>query len=222
MGTEVASTQGNPHMDEPSTHYFASLASTEISKRLSRDIKRSAVIHHHPYAFNTATMVSAAVLVPMVSIEKAWHLLFIRRADNENDHHSGQVAFPGGHHDNDDSSLENTALREAWEEVGLRPEDVHILGQLQDHVSTTHFRIRPIVGIVPWPYSLNIDKKEVSRCFTIPLDWLAIPAHREIRHWRSFENRSLIPVIYFREYDGETLWGATARITVDLIDTLMD
>jgi len=222
METEVTSTQGIPHMDEPNTHFFASLAGTEISKRLSRNIEQSTVIHHHPHVTDTATMVSAAVLVPMVSIEKSWHLLFIRRADNENDHHSGQVAFPGGHHDSDDSSLEYTALREAWEEVGLKPEDVRILGQLQDHVSTTHFRIRPIVGLVPWPYSLSIDKKEVSRYFTIPLDWLAIPENKEIRHWRSFEGRSLIPVIYFQEYDGETLWGATARITVDLIDTLLD
>lgn len=222
MDKKVTSTQGNPHMDEPNTHFFTSLASTEIAKRLSQNIEHSTVIHHHPYTDDSATTVSAAVLVPMVSIEKSWHLLFIRRADNENDHHSGQVAFPGGHHDHDDSSLKNTALREAWEEVGLKPEDVHILGQLQDHVSTTRFRIRPIVGLVPWPYSLSIDKKEVSRYFTIPLDWLAIPENKEIRHWRSVEGRSLIPVIYFREYDGETLWGATARITVDLINTLMD
>lgn len=209
-------------MDEPNTHFLDSLASPEISKRLSRNFAGSAVAHHHTYTTDTAAMVSAAVLVPMVSIKKSWHLLFIRRADNENDHHSGQVAFPGGHHDSDDPSLENTALREAWEEVGLNPEDVRILGQLQDHVSTTRFRIRPIVGLVPWPYSFSIDKTEVSRCFTIPLDWLATPENKEIRHWRSFEDASQIPVIYFREYDGETLWGATARITVDLIDTLLD
>ncbi|MEN8130687.1 MAG: CoA pyrophosphatase [Pseudomonadota bacterium] len=157
----------------------------------------------------------------MVTINKAWHLLFIRRADNDKDYHSGQVAFPGGRHETDDLSMESTALREAWEEVGLRPTDVHILGHLKDHVSTTSYRIRPIVGRVPWPYPLRIDKKEVSRCFTIPLDWLAMPDNRETRHRRFSRQQSLIPVIYFRDYEGEMLWGATAKITVELIDTLM-
>lgn len=208
------------HCEMPHPAATFSLTSTEISERLRRNTATTIPESRPPLSPGSSSSVPAAVLIPMVSIDQAWHLLFIRRADNDQDHHSGQVAFPGGRHEADDLSMESTALREAWEEVGLRSADVRILGHLNDHVSTTCYRIRPVVGHAPWPYPLRIDKKEVSRYFTIPFDWLANQGNREIRHWRLSEQQSPIPVIYYREYEGEVLWGATARITVGLIDTL--
>ncbi len=175
---------------------------------------------HHPYSINTTTATPAAVLIPLILKNKTWHLLYIRRAEIENDCHSGEVAFPGGYHESHDVNLKSTALREAKEELGLVPDDVNILGRLRDHFSITNFRISPFVGLIPWPYPLKIDEREVSRWFTMPLNWLATPSNRKILHQTLDSDHHPIPTVYFNPYDGETLWGATAKITVELIKTL--
>jgi 8-oxo-dGTP pyrophosphatase MutT (NUDIX family) len=197
------------------------LTESLISARLKRKPKKTKTLS---IAFQkpTGSTMRAAVLVPLIVINRSWHLLFIRRAENAHDAHSGQVAFPGGRYELDDPNLESTALREAREELGLPSEEVRLLGTLRDHYSVTNYRITPVVGRIPWPYPLQIDPLEVSRWFTIPVDWLANPANRELRAWRLSADNPALPVIYFRDYDGETLWGATARITVELIESLSE
>ena len=197
-----------------------SLTETQICERLS--VNRTQIYHYpnSPHLDSRGLASPAAVLVPLVLINRHWHLLYIRRAENSNDKHSGQVAFPGGRHEEDDPDLKTTALREAWEELGLVPEKVRVLGRLGDHFSVTNFQITPIVGKIPWPYPLRIDATEVSRWFTIPLRWLADPCNREIRQQQFGHQQCVLPVIYFHDYEGETLWGATARITVELLDRL--
>ena len=161
----------------------------------------------------------AAVLIPFVRYEEQWHLVFIRRASHEKDQHSGQVAFAGGKYEAFDSDLQTTALREAQEEIGLTPKDVIILGDLDFHHSISRYRITPVVAHIPWPYALTLDQLEVARVFTIPLNWLANPAHYQIRQHQHEKNKAF-PVVYFDEYDGELLWGATARMTLSLISLL--
>ena len=161
----------------------------------------------------------AAVLIPFVKFQQQWHLVFIRRASHDSDLHSGQVAFAGGKYEEFDENLQMTALREAHEEIGLTPEDVTILGTLNYHHSISRFRITPVVAHIPWPYELILDGLEVARVFTIPLNWLANPAHHQIRQHKH-EKTEPFPVVYFDEYDGELLWGATARMTLSLISLL--
>jgi 8-oxo-dGTP pyrophosphatase MutT (NUDIX family) len=161
---------------------------------------------------------SAAVLIPLLKADDGWHLLFIRRAQNGNDYHSGQVAFPGGCVEPGDADLEATALREAYEEIGLVPDAVNVLGRLDDCMSTTNYRIAPFVGVIPWPYRLRLAPAEVARAFSIPLGWLSDSTNRTTyEHPVASGN---ISVIRYRPYDGEVLWGATARITVSLMQTL--
>ena len=197
------------------------LTESLISDRLKRKLQKT---NSHSFAFPkpTGSTKPAAVLVPLMLINRSWHLLFIRRAENAQDAHSGQVAFPGGRHEPDDPNLESTALREAREELGLPPDEVRLLGTLRDHYSVTNYRITPVVGRIPWPCPMKIDPLEVSRWFTIPVDWLANPTNRELRARKLSPDYPSFPVIYFRDYDGETLWGATARITVELIESLSD
>ena len=95
-----------------------------------------------------------------------------------------------------------------------------MLGQLHDHHSVSNFRITPLVGIIPWPYSLQLQSSEVDRAFTIPLSWLANPANHELRPWQAAGRDENIQVAYFNEYDGELLWGATARMTLSLLALL--
>ncbi|MGW8249605.1 MAG: NUDIX hydrolase [Anaerolineales bacterium] len=162
----------------------------------------------------------AAVLIPFVRRDHAWHLLLIRRAEHAEDFHSGQVAFPGGGAHPGDLRPENTALRETYEEIGVLPQDVRILGRLNEFVTISSYLVTPIVGVIPWPYSFVMAGAEVSRVFTIPLDWLADPKNHEIQQRELPPPYTPISVIYFLPYDGEVLWGASARFTVGLIELL--
>ncbi|MCL4529015.1 MAG: CoA pyrophosphatase [Chloroflexi bacterium] len=157
----------------------------------------------------------AAVLVPLIWQGNEWHLLFTRRTEKL-ESHKGQVSFPGGACDEGETTPEETALREANEEVGIDPHDVRVLGHLVNMITVTSFRVTPVVGIIKWPMVLRIGQNEVERVFTIPLNWLADKRNR----WEFTmlgRSRSLIA---YHPYDGELLWGATARMTVDFLKTL--
>lgn len=194
-------------------HALDKLTAQDISKRLQQ------VRPQHSFDVPSHLMGDqfrdAAVLVPFVRLRDEWHLLYIRRTCSERDRHSGQVAFAGGKRDPQDTDLYGTALREAHEEIGISPQDVRILGHLTPHHSISHFKITPIVGQVPWPYSLQLQRSEVDRAFTIPLAWLAEPSNHEFR-LRELKGTN-VPVVYFKEYDDELLWGATARMTLNLL-----
>jgi len=157
----------------------------------------------------------AAVLIPLVWFDEEWHLLYTRRTDTV-ESHKGQVSFPGGACDEGETTAEQTALREAEEEIGINPADVRVLGTLSNLITITYFRVTPVVGVVRWPAVFRVGMDEVARIFTIPLAWLANPSNR----WQ-FDlpgtDRSLIA---FHPYDGELLWGATARMTVDFLKVL--
>ena len=201
--------------------HLTNLTSAEIIRRLSA---APFVPTDEPYPPGVLKepLRQASVLIPLLQKDNAWHILFIRRAEHSEDIHSGQVAFPGGGAHPEDPDPEITALREAFEEIGLEPGDVQIVGWLNEFITISSYRVTPIVGIIPWPYSFHLDENEVSRAFTIPLDWLADPANH------STQNRVLPPpyhpisVIYFKPYDGEILWGASARFTLGLIDILSE
>ena len=161
------------------------------------------------------TLKCAAVLVPLVWHAEEWHLLFTRRTDRV-ESHKGQVSFPGGACDEGETTPEQTALREADEEIGIQPTDIKVLGRLTNLITISYFRVTPVVGVVKWPTVFRVGEHEVARVFTIPLAWLADASNR----WQ-FEipgrNRS---VIAYHPYDGELLWGATARMTVDFLKVL--
>jgi 8-oxo-dGTP pyrophosphatase MutT (NUDIX family) len=120
-----------------------------------------------------------------------------------------------------ESTPEATALREAKEEIGLAPEDVRLLGRMNDIITITGYRVTPIVGVIPWPYQFHPEPAEVGRVFTISLLWLADPANWDERPVTPEGVFRPFPVIRYHSYDGEILWGASARITQDLLKTVM-
>lgn len=168
-----------------------------------------------------AELAPAAVLLPLFQDDQQWHLIFIKRTEHDYDDHSGQIAFPGGRVEKGDSSLTATALRESEEEIGLRPQDVDILGYSRDITTVTRYRVTPIAGLIPWPYPLRPSPLEVERVLFIPLEWLMDPENHRIQPWRpQGEEMEPYPIIFFNSFQGETLWGATAKIVLDFIDLL--
>lgn len=159
----------------------------------------------------------AAVLIPLYRDNGSWHALYTRRTDDL-EAHRGQVSFPGGVLEPDDTDAQQTALREASEEIGIAREDVRILGQLDPLLTVTQFQIVPFVASIPWPYPLVINTAEVARAFGVPLGWLANPDNLEIRKRQPFVPGPEIDVYYFKPYSNEVIWGATARLTLQLLE----
>jgi 8-oxo-dGTP pyrophosphatase MutT (NUDIX family) len=193
------------------------LSAEDIRQRLHA---QRATTYDVPPELLNADAREAAVLVPFLRIEDAWHILYIRRANYPGDRHSGQVAFAGGKRDDVDDDLLSTALREAEEEVGIAASDVDVLGYINHHHTISEFQVRPYVGVMPWPYGLKLDEIEVARAFTIPLNWLAQTSNYRTEERQHPESNRPWPVVYYDLYDGEMLWGATARMTLSLIEIL--
>ncbi|MGH2619214.1 MAG: NUDIX hydrolase [Anaerolineales bacterium] len=161
----------------------------------------------------------AAVLVPLYLEGSEWNLLYTRRTDLV-DVHRGQVAFPGGRIEPSDRSAAEAAQRESEEEIGLRAADVQVLGQLNPLITVTQFMVTPVIGVIPWPYPLRPNHKEVAKCFGVPIRWLAEPANLEVHSRQPLVPGLSVQVYYFKPYEGEVIWGVTGRITKSLLDLL--
>lgn len=194
------------------------LSENEIIQRLAR-AREHPNEYIYPSELLTDTPRSAAVLIPFLIRDSSWHILFTRRT-NTLPEHSGQVAFPGGRADPGDGSPEATALRESFEEIALRPEDVKILGSLNPLPTVTNYHVTPVVGRIPWPYTFKLAEEEVSRVFTIPLRWLANLNNFEIRSREVPNFATPVKVIYFSPFESEVLWGVSAQITLNLLKAL--
>ena len=160
----------------------------------------------------------AAVLVPLLEVDGEPHLLYTRRSSHL-PRHRGEVAFPGGrHHPDEDADLEATALRETHEEIGVKPADVRLLGPLDDiETMASRFVITPFVGVVPHPYDWRPAAEEVEAIFTVPLRVLQDPGTGRREMW-DFGGRQ-VPIDTY-PVDGHVIWGATQRITRNLLHVL--
>ncbi len=181
-------------------------------------------LHQNSDAPSSRAVRDAAVLIPLVWHDGLWQVLFIRRAHNDRDRHSGQVAFPGGRLEDSDGTHEVAALRETHEEIGVHPDNIQLLGRIDPYITVSHYSVTPVVGIVSWPTTLKLQTSEVARAFLIPLGWLQDRQNFSFRARKDMDPQSARrhPIIVYNEYDGETLWGATARMTLNFLKALDD
>lgn len=191
----------------------------DLTQRLKR-AQSCSVEHETPLKDCRGAPRQAAVLLTLFLHDEQWRLLFIRRAENPLDRHSGEVAFPGGRVEACDAHAEATALREAEEEIALSANRVDILGQLPALMTSSNYLVTPVVGRIGKPEGLLADPKEVAHIFSIPLTWLANPDNHQVRPWQPRSCDEPRQVIFFRPYQGERLWGISARITLNLVRAL--
>ena len=161
-------------------------------------------------------LVSAAVLVPIVTHPAGLSVLFTLRTPHLSAH-AGQVSFPGGRLEPGDADEAAAALRETAEEIGLRQDRIRLAGRLDTYVTRTGFRIYPLVGFVTPPLALVPDPQEVADVFEVPLDFLIDPANRR-RESRLYQGRERF--FWAIPYDGRYIWGATAGMVVNLSELL--
>ncbi|TYT61427.1 NUDIX hydrolase [Natrialba swarupiae] len=156
----------------------------------------------------------AAVLAPVVDRNDEDHLLFTRRADHLGEH-PGQMSFPGGGAEPIDDSLLETALRESAEEIGLGSEEADMIGQLDDIRTITEYAVTPFVGRIP-DREYQRDGNEVAEIVVLPLAGFLDSANYEYER-RDHPYYGEMVVHYFH-VDGYTVWGATGRILVQLLE----
>lgn len=159
-------------------------------------------------------LVAAAVLIPIVDRGEPV-LVFAKRTDRVGQHR-GQISFPGGRIDPGDASPLDAALRESEEEVGLPRAAVEPLGALDDtETVATQYVITPFVGLVREPVTWRPDGEEIEKVIEVPYAALVEEGRCRVEWW---EREGARRPVYFFDYDGETIWGATARILKHYLD----
>jgi mutator protein MutT len=155
----------------------------------------------------------AAVLIPMIRTGDRWSILFTRRAENLAAH-SGQISFPGGAVETGET-LAQAAVREAQEEVGIRPGDVELIGRLDDLVTNSGYLVAPFAGLIHEPVQYVIQEAEVVEVFEVPIDALLDPSKPDVRYV-AFRNRQY-PAYYY-VHDQYEIWGLTGRMLKSFLD----
>lgn len=176
------------------------------------------ILYHYNKRHLTASeRIAAAVLVPLYRDDEDWKIVFVKRTWKVSTH-KGQVSFPGGARDIIDADLKATALRESWEEIGLKPEHAETIGELDDEFTTTsNYIMTPFVGIMPWPYEFTLNRFEVEKIVTVPLTVLLDPSNMS-EATETLDGNSILSYSY--RYQGEVIWGATARILYKFLELL--
>jgi len=139
-------------------------------------------------------------------------VLLTQRATTLKDH-AGQISFPGGRIEPADRDAWHAALRETFEEIGLRSELVEFAGYLPDHVVISGFRVTPVVGFVNPLYQLNVAAAEVHDVFEVPLNYILDAANHKSRQRKIGE---LTIDIHDIPYGERNIWGATAGMLMTL------
>lgn len=178
----------------------------EIARILSS--RQRHILRHEGYR-------PSAVLAPIYEKDGDYYIVLTKRTQDLM-YHKGQVSFPGGGYDEKDGDLAATALREAFEEIGIRADDVEILGILDDQATyTSKFVITPFVGAIPYPYKFKVNHREVEELIEVPVSALLTPSSYE-PETKDDQGKSY-PWGNYR-YGKYRITGITARILKQLLD----
>jgi len=160
---------------------------------------------------------NSAVLILLFPENGHLKTVFIKRSEYEG-FHSGQISFPGGKHEDTDSSFEATALRETHEEIGIDPDKIEIIGQLSDlYIPPSNFLVKVFVGYSPQRLDYIPDKKEVQSIVEVNIREFY---NKSIILEKDFGSRGINRKAPFYKINDIEIWGATAMIVSELLDVL--
>jgi 8-oxo-dGTP pyrophosphatase MutT (NUDIX family) len=155
----------------------------------------------------------ACVLIPLIRKNGGCSILFTRRSENLAAH-SGQIAFPGGVLEGDET-LEQAAIREAQEEVGIPPRNVELIGRLDDVITHSGFLVAPFAGVIHEPLEYVMQEAEVVEVFEVPVEALLEIRNPEVRY---VPFRAKRYPAYFYHYGSYEIWGLTGRMLKAFLD----
>ena len=180
------------------------------------DRVKQALADYTPHRVDHPSTAPAAVLILLHQREDDAHVVFTERTIHV-EHHKGQISFPGGACDQRDDCLETTALRETFEEIGVRPEHVSLIGQLDDMVTISNFKVTPFVGLLTYEteYPFVLNEHEVAQLVQVPLSFLTDERNMELEVRQHQGREVLVPAF---TYNGLRIWGATARMLHQLLE----
>ena len=174
--------------------------------------------HQAKPAPNNAKM--ASVLALLYPRKHQWHIVLIERVTHASDRHSGQISLPGGRYDQTDDSLAFTALREAHEEVGVKIQNIHLLGPLTSlYIPVSNFLVHPFVGFTKNQPIFTPELQEVKSILEVPLSDFLQSGKQKIKNLEINAQITLQNVPYF-DVQEKTIWGATAMILSELSEVV--
>lgn len=182
----------------------------ERMRRLHAEGHAREIEHRDETGFAGTELRSAAVLAAVTERERPGFLLIHRPSNMRS--HPGQVAFPGGKIDPGENAVE-AALREAWEELGIRERDVTVIGTSDIYCTGSGYAITPVLAVVPPDIEINPSPTEVARWFEAPVDFVFDNANHTVHSafWQGQERRYI--EILWQEH---RIWGVTAGIIANL------
>lgn len=196
---------------------MAAVDGTRAAPRCFIARSRARLAGYEPRRRHAPDKMPAAVLVPLLHVRGHDRVLLIVRSFDV-EHHKGQISFPGGAVHAADADPQTTALRETWEEVGVRPEGVEIIGQLDDMITISNFVVTPFVGVLTEaPYDYAPSPVEVAEVIEPPIAHLLDPANM-VWEEREAGSRPLRSPAYL--FQGHRIWGATARMLHEFLSLL--
>lgn len=182
----------------------------EEQRSLERKIQAALGMNEPGFMENISPRVPAAVLIPFVFTNNEWYLLFTKRANGVATHR-GEISFPGGAAENEDKDLIQTAIREAYEEIGLRDDDIHVIGVMKPVPTVSNYCVLPVISTIKWPQDLRLNPSEVENILLIPVNWLKQDENWYVQDFYFAPDQSK-KVLHYRDYEGEHLWGITAGL----------
>ena len=189
--------------------------------------------NYKPYINGYKNMKRAAVLIPLVKKDNSYSILFELRSKTMK-RQPGEISFPGGIIENNESPKE-ACLRETFEEIGIKEEDIDIISPLDVYVSPANLIIHPYLGLIKNTDNLNLNESEVDHVFLVPLNYLldynvtcytndvkVIPKddfpYNKIPNKENYKFAQGDYPVWFYEYKNYVIWGITARILENFLD----
>ena len=182
------------------------------------DLIRDALTRRQPITAAPEGLMPAAVMLLLYRKDGDYCVLLNKRSMTV-EHHKGEMSFPGGAKDPEDTDFEDTARRETYEEMGIARDDITILGRLDDNVTRSNFLVKVFVGTIPYPYEFRPSSIEIAEVVEIPLGVLRDPAS-----WRwdsRIEDGERVAVRSYG-YQQHLVYGATAKILDQFLEVVED